>query len=398
MKRAASVLSACALAFALGACGGGGAGSRAAEGDPAPVQTQEVVSIKPSPDKYTWYVKSYVGMNAASIGYAAIDGFRHDAYGAGNLKVIYVAANGTYIDPGNEEQLKEYVVTGQSISPNTEIKYTFEVDSEREEYDNLVNFQTIDEIVLSVGKAGEVGDTPELTTIQSSPDKYTHYVRDYVGRNLAECGYYSLSGSLADAYGHGYVLFDIVADDGTFIDPEDETSLAEYMVTSQSVEPNTAIKLTYSTDSDGKEYSNLVRNQSVRSITLSVTKAPESGYPAGDSAGENEAGGGAREAPDALVKKNVSETVFINVGAGDFREFVDSYENFMNEYADFMVAYSNAGETSSMLSEYVDMMTRYGDMTERANAIDEGSFSASDLAYYTEALGRVTARLSEIGL
>lgn len=282
MRRVAAALGTCALVLALAACSG--EASVQAEGDSSTtVQTQqESVIINPSPDKYTWYIKNYVGMNAASVGYEAFDGFRHDAYGAGNIKIVYVSGDGAYINPGNEEQLKEYVVTGQNVAPNTEMKYTFEVDSEGEEYDSLVNFQTIDEVVLSVGKVGDSGSGSELTTIQASPDKYTHYVRDYVGRNLAECGYYSLSGKLADAYGHGYVFFDIVTDDGSYVDPEDEAALAGYMVTSQSVEPNTAIQLTYTTDSDGNEYSNLVSGQSLESITLNVTKAPDSGFPVGE--------------------------------------------------------------------------------------------------------------------
>ena len=394
LARSAMIACACVLALALAACSNG-AGNQAAENDSAPVQTQGSITITPSPDKYTWYVKSYVGMNAASVGYEAIDGFRHDAYEAGNLKVIYVAEDGTYIDPGNEDQLKEYVVTGQSVEPNTEIKYTFEVDSEGEEYDNLVNFQTIDEIVLSVGKVGGAGDAPELTAIQASPDKYTHYVRDYVGRNLAECGYHSLSGNLADAYGHGYVFFDIVADDGAFIDPADEVALAGYMVTAQSVEPNTAIELTYSTDSDGNEYDNLVGDQSIRTITLNVTRAPESGYPVGGAASEGETATTGGAGPSAQT--GTGSTGSSDAGATDFRAFVDSYEDFMNEYVDFMVAYNNSGDTSSMLSEYADMMSRYADMTERVNDVDEDELSADDLAYYTAALGRVSARLVEIG-
>ena len=139
-------------------------------------------------------------------------------------------------------------------------------------------------VLVSVSKVGVSEDAPELTTIDPSPDKYTHYVRDYVGRNLAECGYYSISGNLTDAYGHGYITFDFVADDGSFIDPEDKASLAGYMVTSQSVAPNTAIEMTYTTDSNGNEYSNLIDSQTLQSITLNVTKAPDSGYPVGDDA------------------------------------------------------------------------------------------------------------------
>lgn len=389
MRRLMVLVGASVLALTVVACGGG-AGDHSIISNGA--QAQESVTINASPDKYTWYVKSYVGMNAASVGYEALDGFRHDAYGAGNLKVIYVDGDGTYIDPGNEEQLKEYVVTGQSIEPNTEIKYTFEVDSEGEEYDNLVNFQTIEEIVLSVSKVDEGGGAPELTAIQASPDKHTHYVRDYVGRNLAECGYLSLSGNLTDAYGHGYVFFDIAADDGSFIDPADEAALAGYMVTSQSVEPNTAIELTYSTDSNGNEYSNLVSEQSIRSITLNVTKAPESGYPVGDDATADDVASSSVASAPAAEGNDDAES-----GNVDFRTFVDSYEDFMNEYVDFMIAYNNSSDTSGLLTEYADMMARYAEMTEQINAVDEDELSADDLAYYTAALGRVSARLAEIG-
>ena len=292
MRKSLVYVVAAAVVLSLGACSGAktsesspeGSVQEEASGERAENEGEPATEIIPSPDKYTWYIKDYVGMNAASVGYEAIDGFRHDAYGDGNIKVIYVADDGTYVDPGNEEQLKGYVVAGQNLEPNTEMKYTYEVDSEGEEYSNLVNFQTIDEIVLSVSKVGVSEDAPELTTIDPSPDKYTHYVRDYVGRNLAECGYYSISGNLTDAYGHGYITFDFVADDGSFIDPEDKASLAGYMVTSQSVAPNTAIEMTYTTDSNGNEYSNLIDSQTLQSITLNVTKAPDSGYPVGDDA------------------------------------------------------------------------------------------------------------------
>ena len=34
--------------------------------------------IKTSPDKYTWYINVYTGMNAATVGYTALDTRRHD--------------------------------------------------------------------------------------------------------------------------------------------------------------------------------------------------------------------------------------------------------------------------------------------------------------------------------
>ena len=53
---------------------------------------EKIVAIKDSPDKYTWYVKNYVGMNAASVGYTSLGGDRRDSYGAGTLKVVFRGA------------------------------------------------------------------------------------------------------------------------------------------------------------------------------------------------------------------------------------------------------------------------------------------------------------------
>ena len=40
--------------------------------------TDETITIKDSPDKYTWYIKNYVGKNCASIGYTSMGGDRMD--------------------------------------------------------------------------------------------------------------------------------------------------------------------------------------------------------------------------------------------------------------------------------------------------------------------------------
>ncbi len=284
MKRFAILAGTAACVLALSACNGvsqegatldGGSVQResaSAQAEEEP--SQQPVVVKNSPDKYTWYIKNYAGMNAASVGYTALDGSRRDSYGAGTVRIVFKTADGSYVDCASEEQLQEYRVIAQDLAPNTELKYTFSVDENGEEYDNLVNGQNYDEVVLAVSKVGSNEPAPELTVIQSSPDRYTRYVKDYVGRNLATCGYYSLGGTYNDHYGQGYVKFDIVPDDGSYIDPEDTAALSQYVVTSQSVEPNTAIQMTFMTDSEGKEYDNLVQTQSLESITLAVSKVP----------------------------------------------------------------------------------------------------------------------------
>lgn len=279
MKRFWMVAVTGVLAIALAGCSSPSQTTGSSEEAPEE-EPREQVTVKESTDPHTWYVKDYVGMNAASVGYTALDGSRRDAYGAGTLRIIFKTGDGTYIDFNDEENgdeaLRDWKVVGQDLAPNSEITYTFMLDENGEEYDNLVNCQTYEEIVLAVAPVSDMfASAPDMTEIESSPDKYTRYVKDYVGRNLASCGYYSLGGTYNDHYGAGYIKFDIVTDDGSYVDPEDTAALAQYQVTSQSVEPNTPITMTFTTDPEGKEYDNLVSTQSIESITLNVTRIAE---------------------------------------------------------------------------------------------------------------------------
>ena len=286
MRQGVAGVAAACLMLALTGCGSGGhalaGGGSNAVARESEQETQEAVVIKQSPDKYTWYVKNYVGMNAASVGYTALDGSRRDAYGSGTLKVVFRTNNGAYVpyDTDDEsglesEELKNYKVIGQDLAPNTELKYTFQVDDEGNEYDSLVDCQNYDEIVLALAPVGSDEDAPDLTEIKSSPDKYTRYVKDYVGRNLATCGYLSMVNTYNDHYGSGYVQFDIMAEDGSYVDVTDEAALRSYVVMAQSVDPNTPITMTFLTDPNGNEYSNLVDSQSVEHITLTVASFSE---------------------------------------------------------------------------------------------------------------------------
>ena len=144
-------------------------------------------TVNQSPDKYTWYVKDYVGMNAAAVGYTSLGEDRLDKYGSGLLKIVYVASDGTYLNPTDEDLLKRYVVFAQNLQPNTEIKLTFLTDSDGKEYDSLVDYQSVEEIVLAVSKVGEQpGEALCMTPIEPSPDKYTRYVRDYATSRRAD--------------------------------------------------------------------------------------------------------------------------------------------------------------------------------------------------------------------
>lgn len=62
--------------------------------------TDESITIKDSPDKYTWYIKNYVGKNCASIGYTSMSGDRMDHYGAGYIELVMVTPDGAFTISG----------------------------------------------------------------------------------------------------------------------------------------------------------------------------------------------------------------------------------------------------------------------------------------------------------
>ena len=94
---------------------------------------------------------------------------------------------------------------------------------------------------------------------------------DYVGRNLAECGYESLAGKLTDAYGPGYVTLVPASDDGSYIDASVKESLAQYVVVSQDVAPNTQFTMEPTTATNGEVY-DLISSQSLETVSLSVRR------------------------------------------------------------------------------------------------------------------------------
>jgi hypothetical protein len=245
-----------ALMLLLSGCSGSGSSD---EGGSPDTEKHEFVPINDSPDKYTFYIKDYVSRNCASVGYESLGGDRNDRYGSGYVHLIMITENGEYVGVSNE-QLKNYVVVAQSLEPNTEIKFSYEKDEDGEEYDSLIEWQSISEIVLKVRptKSSEEVTQKGMTAINPDPDRYVSYVKDYVGRNLASCGYISLGGDYRDHYGLGNIKLVIVPTDGSYIGLGEENIfdiLKQYVVTGQSAAPNSEIKFKFKKDSDGQEYS-----------------------------------------------------------------------------------------------------------------------------------------------
>lgn len=104
-------------------------------------------TINPSPDKCTWYIKDYVGLNLASFKkYNNVDRLS-DEYGDAKICFNLVSENGEYVDVENPDELKNYVVIWQSLEPNTELKLTF-----AEEDDPWPETQTYEDMTLKVAK------------------------------------------------------------------------------------------------------------------------------------------------------------------------------------------------------------------------------------------------------
>ncbi len=349
------------------------------------------VQIKESPDKYTWYVKNYVGKNCATIGYTSLGGDRMDKYGAGILELVFMCADGTYVDISSDDVLKEYTVIGQSLSPNTEMKYIFDKDSEGNEYDNLIAHQNYEKIVLNVKKVGATDSPVNLTEIKPSPDKYTWYVSDYVGRNLASCGYISLGGDLMDKYGAAVVELIIITDDGSYVDPSDGEMLKCYVVTGQSVAPDTELTLVFRKDSNGAEYDNLVETQNIEEIEINVKQIPgvEPSYPATET---ESFATEPQQTADNAEDGNLGNAL-VDGHRPAFKEAMDAYEDFYTEYCDFLKEYRTNPTDSSLLTKYGDMVERAKEMDEVFEAWNDSDMNETELKYYIDVTNRVMQKL-----
>ena len=387
MKKLISLLLTFTMLLSLCACGDSQTNStdnETAETENNIIIQPDNIEIKTSPDKYTWYVKNYVGKNLASVGYTSMGGDRMDSYGNGYIQLVLLTTNGEYVDIENEEELKNWRVIGQNLAPNTEIKYIYEVDSDGEEYDSLIAHQNIEEIVLAIAPVGTNADVPTLTVINPSPDRYTAYIDDYVGRTLSQCGYISLAGWLMDQYGNAYVHLAVYSNDGSFIDVNDESTLKNYVVTSQSISPNTEFKMTYCLDSDGNEYDSLVDTQNIEEIELYVSLV--NSY--------------VEEKPEPSIEPTSSESVS---GTEDgirpeFKAAMDSYEEFFDEYIEFIKEYESAEPTEmlEMLTDYTEYMTDFAEAMEALEEMEDDEMSTEEALYYAEVSSRITQKLLTI--
>ena len=105
---------------------------------------------------------------------------------------------------------------------------------------------------------------------------------------------------------------------------------------------------------------------------------------------------------EAKAEPTKAENTDVSASAKDdgkvtqtFKEKMDAYEAFFDEYIAFMNKYMSADETQmmSMMTDYMNFMLKYSEAMEALDSIDQDSLSAADLAYYTEVMLRIDAKL-----
>lgn len=157
----------------------------------------------PSLDRRTCFVRDYVGRNAASFGELHGDD-RIDEYFSGKLRLIFAANDGSFVDAGDLNILKKYVIIGQDLDANEEFHLTYETNSRGEEYDRLIKSQSIETITLTVEMVDEsvISHMPEIETAKSTENEREELTVEY---RVLDNGKAEISGVSGDG---NYVTID----------------------------------------------------------------------------------------------------------------------------------------------------------------------------------------------
>lgn len=129
----------------------------------------EITKINASEDTNVEYIRDYRGLNLGMIGesYGFDNGVREDYSGA-TVMVIPNSSDGSYIDLSDEENLKNYVVIGQDVAPNSKMSVTYDEDNKRADdqtlsmiYVSVVNVDSYDPSMIIPIEESETETTTE---------------------------------------------------------------------------------------------------------------------------------------------------------------------------------------------------------------------------------------------
>ena len=154
--------------------------------------------IRPTLDRHKYHVREYVGRNAASFGEYS-GGKRIDEYGAGELRIVFTAEDGSFVDSSDVNNLKCYIVIDQDIASNTELQMNYETDSKGQEYDNLIKSQNYEEINLTVRRLDDelIAKMPAIESNDTASGK-TDYAELTVKYKVLSSGKAEVTGFSGD--------------------------------------------------------------------------------------------------------------------------------------------------------------------------------------------------------
>lgn len=119
----------------------------------APIgQSYKPVITEPLPtlDWHKYHIKDYKGRNAATIGKTGYDDL-NDYYGEVKVRITFSTEDGSYIDPMDKNDLKQYIVVDQDVKPNEELLIVYDKNNNGDEL-NCADNQSCETIELSVKK------------------------------------------------------------------------------------------------------------------------------------------------------------------------------------------------------------------------------------------------------
>lgn len=107
-----------------------------------------ITKLNVSEDANAEYIRDYRGLNLGSIGeiYPGDNGVRED-YADTDVVLVPNSVDGSYIDPSDEENLKNYVIISQDVAPNSKITITYDEDNS---YSTSQTISTINVSVVNV--------------------------------------------------------------------------------------------------------------------------------------------------------------------------------------------------------------------------------------------------------
>lgn len=196
-------------------------------------------------DRVEVTVNDYVGLNLESCGYTSMGGDRRDYCADTNLLLVLVSTDGSYVNPNDKQQLREYRVVAQTPAAGTPFSIVTYGEEKNKGYEEIILFVTKD-------AAGE-DSIPTVESVNASPNRETHYLRDYTGRTLENVGYVAMNGNRYDTYGPDGLIQIVVLDANGQVAEIDDEHYEYYIVTDQNVAPNTELSFTYATDDDGDD-------------------------------------------------------------------------------------------------------------------------------------------------